>query len=338
MGLSPASEWRGATAARTSSGVRNRQHRGAVSDTCAWARASSGRQQRGTAHATARVMSTLRLLLTVLSVALCAACGSAPGVWIQPSCSADDAGCETDAHAPDGHAADAAEATAADTAVDAGILDATPPDAAARSELTPDAYDVAFIERYCGKILECCSVSEAERLFGGVTDVASCVSFWSARTEATRLQVRAAVTAGRMRFDALAAEACLGEVSTLRCPGFNRWFGPASCEAAYAGQVADGEPCTTFDECASTRGSCVAAEGAQRRCVPSAAVGEPCGPDVAQCAAVGRCVGSGGFPPEAPVCNAELDLGATCVVGSQCASQTCGTSNTCEPTPPLCAG
>lgn len=271
------------------------------------------------------------LSLTLLAVVSSIACGAEPAQQLPPGCRTGDAGCGVDARVTDGSTLDggALDADPADTT--------TPPDAETLPALTADTFDVMFIERYCHKIVECCSPAESERVFGGITDLASCLSQWRGHADGRREWFGAMIARGTVRFDTSVAQACLREVDQLACPDYNRWFGPASCEAAYAPQLADGAPCMASEECASPGASCTAPDASGRRCTPGANVGEPCGPG-AMCRPGTRCVGSSGFPPETPVCHAELELGAACQVGSQCASQTCGANNTCEPTPPLCAG
>jgi hypothetical protein len=220
--------------------------------------------------------------------------------------------------------------------VDAGLELIAEPPADAGQPLTLEAYETQLTSGFCAKIFGCCAAAEIQTNFGNVADEPSCRAMWLSRFEQRRAQFELSIDAGRMAFVTEQASQCLVDLTALACPDFNRWFGPQSCAATYAGRVPDGQTCVLTEDCSSVKGSCLETSPGEHRCVAATALGQPCGEDSGQCVPGTWCVGNS--TTGRPVCVQELPLGSPCVVGSQCASQTCGDHDTCEPTPKYCGG
>ena len=73
--------------------------------------------------------------------------------------------------------------------------------------------------------------------------------------------IQAAITAGKIDFDASAASACISGLSSLAAPTCSTYWneGPAypnACGGVFTGKVADGAACTTDFECANPASYC----------------------------------------------------------------------------------
>lgn len=74
--------------------------------------------------------------------------------------------------------------------------------------------------------------------------------------------VEAAITAGKIDFDGVAAKTCLSGIAMTDCPtlwaqGPNM---PAACDGVFAGKVADGAACTVDLECSNAQSYCEASK------------------------------------------------------------------------------
>jgi hypothetical protein len=214
---------------------------------------------------------------------------------------------------------------------DAGVSDAGVPDAGSPVA----AWDSQLAGAFCAKIFGCCSTTEIEANFGEVTDEAACRALWLTRFSQRRVFFETSISEGRMRFVPEKGTECIAALSALACGDFNRWFGPPACSQVYVGTVADGDPCVLTEDCRAVNSSCLEVSG-QKQCVAAIGAGQPCGEEFGRCLPGTRCVGNS--TTGRPVCVQELPLGSACVVGSQCASQTCDDTGTCAPTPRYCGG
>ena len=129
-----------------------------------------------------------------------------------------------------------------------------------------------------------------------------CAAFMTEQLRATMVErLQPSVTNGRIIFDAMATQACLGAFATLPC-ALNLENLPTGCSDGFLGTAAEGEGCVYDEECA---GSLVCSvEGAcPGTCIVPGALGQPCS-EARACSAGLSCVRGG--------CMASLDEGEVC--------------------------
>jgi hypothetical protein len=182
---------------------------------------------------------------------------------------------------------------------------------------------------------------------------------YTPRSECAGLE--GAVAAGRLRFDATAAAACLQLIRTATCNTLDPE--PSPCRTVYQGLVPTGGACRRYDECADGRCDMDQhGDGCQGTCKALAKLGQPCssGQDCAGYAAckkgvctahrhanAGEACGIGecreGVLRDVLFCKIEplgttgrcqpvLPAGAACENGDQCVGYLgCPLSGTCDP-------
>lgn len=200
------------------------------------------------------------------------------------------------------------------------------------TEIALADYDEGYAHSICGKVFACCNASEIDGLFGmALADATACEALLAPRIAAAQPAQEAAIAAGQLRYEPAAAATCLATIDALTCAELDDRTPPAACTAVFVGLVADGEACTLEESCAAAS-SCREGDGGQTCVAP---VGEGAACAEAPCAQGLHCGGQG----EQPRCEADLAMGATCRVDSQCASNFCDDDDsTCQPRPAACAG
>lgn len=182
---------------------------------------------------------------------------------------------------------------------------------------------------FCGLAFSCCTSNEQNVLFndfGAIPDtVAECKPLVKQQFDTYIFSgLNAAVNAGRLKYDAVAAKACLdqmqGQCTTIMAGA--PLTGPG-CEKVFTGLVADGGTCAADLECRTPGSLCAIAQNAQTgKCQPAPKEGQPC---INYACAEGLVCG---FVNNADVCVKILDNGATCTSSFDCMSGNCS-AGTC---------
>jgi hypothetical protein len=180
---------------------------------------------------------------------------------------------------------------------------------------TADEYFHDLAVTHCQRMRECCTSDEYSDWWTGVLGVQSCEAVWQ---NTWPYEVHAALDAGTMTFDPVAARACLTALSAAACSAFEPAFRyrETYCESPLHGRIHDGESCVSDAECAS--GYCAIAAGAMPRrgsCRPTVPSGGACDS------------GGGCLRPEAcqddGTCGLGQAAGATCNADNDCVDHWC---------------
>jgi hypothetical protein len=180
----------------------------------------------------------------------------------------------------------------------------------------------AIPERLCAAFERCWFDGDSFAQFLGA---ASCQDKQrSTLFDLTAPSYRRSIRAGRVMFDAVAAQACLDSIPTLACADFDPLFSHDPCPDAFRGLVPDGDACAGDGECGASSYCEAASCGGMGVCRPRVAAGEACSFTTDVCARGTGCVGG--------VCTHHgLDLGATCepLGGGNCRGLLACWSRTC---------
>jgi hypothetical protein len=237
-------------------------------------------------------------------------------------------------------------------ASDMNASDMNMPDMDMPSDVTVDTFNAKFAAALCAKAQSCCTPAEYMDNFAG----AGCETQTNALF-AQFLPTADDVAAGKIAFDAAAAQGIINSLNTISCAEINM---APDIDLPYVGKVAEGDACQSSIECAAPAGKQARCDGS---CVVPQAVGEAC-------AVASECEQNLDCGP-ADTCVALLPAGADCSSGFDCSSMICGravagkcdallalgedcsTSDECEsgfcdfdtevcianlPTPPFCDG
>lgn len=183
----------------------------------------------------------------------------------------------------------------------------------------------AFLEAHCSYEVRCGLFQSAD----------ACRAFYQARTVDSP-NPEAAQAAGKLRFDAGAAQACLDAYKQASCDATLQTADTfAVCTTITTGTVAQGGSCGFNDECESNNcqhASCPDAccTGTCQPAAPLPGVGQPCTlvcADGAYCGMDSLCHAN---LPEGAACNGARDV---CAYGLYCAGDTASTNGACRPLP-----
>lgn len=161
-------------------------------------------------------------------------------------------------------------------------------------------------------------------------DKASCLATWPFQFG----QVVADVKAGKVKFNADAAAACIDGVRAESC-SISLSKGIQACQDAFQGLVADGGACFTDVDCVSER--CALTTSCMGTCSPAPTV-VPVGGDCSQgtnhvCDAASYC--KAGMAPGSGTCTATSAVGAACTYSFECAARAFCNLGTCVTTLPI---
>jgi hypothetical protein len=164
-----------------------------------------------------------------------------------------------------------------------------------------------------------CSVEAACQIY---PDEASCRAAQRSNLD----QIQADVAAGKIKYDAVEAGACLDSVTAILACRLSapRTRAVAACNATFIGSVAAGGACLVNEDCVSSRCSFVNC-GTAMCCPGTCDAPQPTGVAIgAACTSSSQCV-DGAFCPFAvngSVCTAVKAAGASCTGSEECVSGT----------------
>jgi hypothetical protein len=194
-------------------------------------------------------------------------------------------------------------------------------------------------DAFCAKIFECCDQQEIMEQFSifnpPITTEAQCVTAFTGFYQLAFGETQAAIDAGKMKYHADRAGACLDAVRDLSCSQY-AMLGDSDtfpgCEDPFEGLVAADQACADDDECVS--GYC---EGDTQEmtgtCKTEPGSGAAC-PDF-QCASGLYCE----FGAAGSTCQPTKADGAQCTSDEECQSDNCDdASGLCAAAAPTCDG
>lgn len=184
----------------------------------------------------------------------------------------------------------------------------------------------------CEPLFECCDAAELmaqfEVLSTPPTNAEECVdaALMFAGALGVDESISRGIEAGRLRYDADAATACVASIRDADCQEFSRFLVEGDCEAVFVGLVATGDPCEQSDECADPDAYCFSPDSPNYTCIKRRAIGEFC---------MGVECTDGAYCPD-QICVAQLADGEACTDLSECLSDYC--DGTCMQPPRTCDG
>ena len=196
----------------------------------------------------------------------------------------------------------------------------------------------------CAKVFECCTTAEIEAIGDGLlafSNQQECEAAYQQFADIFGQVLADGEAAGRVVFDAAAADACVAAVQSSSCDDFRSEDGPTvsgfDCENVFIPQVDAGGTCGNDLECKT--GRCEGAGflgSASGTCEDLPGIGESCDFD---CVDGARCLtdsGGGGS-----TCRADVGAGGdcseygNCIEGHECRFDSGAGTSTCEPYPAL---
>lgn len=180
---------------------------------------------------------------------------------------------------------------------------------------------------FCGIVFSCCDSTEMMDVLGDFTPAPTTQAECDAAAKSVVEQeiftdLKAAVAAGRLEYDAAQAATCFakvdGQCSLLKDTIFGN---EPECKKVFVGKVVDGGACAQSNECAVSGSTCIGAMDATLgKCEPPVKEGQPC-PNY-NCATGLTC-----STDAMPICIAPRADGAACGTDSECISNFCDFAN-----------
>lgn len=186
----------------------------------------------------------------------------------------------------------------------------------------------------CARVFRCCTVPQIQALYGtSVTTASACTAELTALGQALVTSITSEQSAGRLRYDGVAAATCFQKLGTAACTDTsNEQSVVPECDAYLVPQVATGGACSGDEECQTGFCDRPLASSADGSCAVVPTKGMPC---TSRCATGATCDTVRGM------CVDPKADGSFCFVDEDCVSGFCDNPNitggTCAPSPgPTC--